>query len=317
MSAPPPPRSTVVGFVGLGAMGAGMATNMLGKIAAGGRLEPYQALFFDVRPGVAAAMAELAPNKASVAEDAAHVARESDLLLLSLPNDKVVQSFIADNLEHLRKGAVVIDTSTTNPQAAKDVASKLESHGNPFLDAPVTGAPARATAGTLTIMVGGEESVLEQARPILETFTDRIVHVGAVGNGQLSKSMNNCLYNIGCAAMAEMLPLAERAGVPLDSFCEVVSNGTGQSYAFNQWAPHVLRREFEAPKYGYPMGVAFKDVQTVASLAEEQKLPQPPVFSAMKSTYEKALSMGLQDEHKGAMVKVFEEQFGVECKTKP
>lgn len=113
-----------------------------------------------------------------------------------------------------------------------------------FLDAPVTGAPARAARAALTVMAGGDEARLEEARPLLATFAERVLHMGAVGNGQIAKAMNNCLYNVSCAAMAEMLPLAQRAGLPLEAFVEVVCTGTGQSFGFEQWAPLVLRREF-------------------------------------------------------------------------
>eukprot|EP00446_Apocalathium_sp_SHHI-4_P062514 CAMPEP_0177417392 /NCGR_PEP_ID=MMETSP0368-20130122/68620_1 /TAXON_ID=447022 ORGANISM="Scrippsiella hangoei-like, Strain SHHI-4" /NCGR_SAMPLE_ID=MMETSP0368 /ASSEMBLY_ACC=CAM_ASM_000363 /LENGTH=282 /DNA_ID=CAMNT_0018886959 /DNA_START=8 /DNA_END=853 /DNA_ORIENTATION=- len=275
-----------------------------------GALASHRALLHDIRPGVAAALAARHPQTASVATSLQQLARESDIVLFSLPHGQAVQSCVAAIVDHLREGSLVVDTSTTGPEVARAAAAALAARGVCFLDAPVTGAPARAAAGTLTVMAGGDEARLVEVRPVLGTFAELVVHMGAVGNGQIAKAMNNCLYNVGCAAMAEMLPLAKRAGLPLDAFSEVVSTGTGQSFAFNQWAPHVLRREFEAPKFGYPMGEAFKDLETLGAVADELGVELPPVVTAARGTYRRALEMGLQDEHKGAMVKVWERELG-------
>eukprot|EP00931_Biecheleriopsis_adriatica_P071568 TRINITY_DN45444_c0_g1_i1.p1 TRINITY_DN45444_c0_g1~~TRINITY_DN45444_c0_g1_i1.p1 ORF type:complete len:185 (+),score=38.37 TRINITY_DN45444_c0_g1_i1:32-556(+) len=166
-------------------------------------------------------------------------------------------------------------------------------------------------------MVGGCEERLEEVRPILETFASRVLYMGESGNGQLAKAMNNCLYNVSCAATAEMLPFAARAGLPLQAFVEAVSTGTGQSFGFQQWAPLILQREFEAPKHGFPMGSAFKDLETLSGEAAKLGLETPPVVAAARATYERALSLGLAKEHKGAMVKVWERDMGVVCSPGP
>merc|ERR1712045_888976 len=106
-----------------------------------------------------------------------------------------------------------------------------------------------------------------------------------------------------------------RAGLPLEAFVEEASTGTGQSFGFQQWAPRVLRREFEAPKYGYPMGAAFKDFETLAEVAHNLETETPSVIAAARKTYEQALSMDLGKEHKGAMVKVWESKLGTTCIT--
>lgn len=302
----------VVGFVGLGAMGSGMAANMASRFGSGA-LAGHRALLHDLRPGVADVLAAKHARTARAATSLQEVARESDILLLCLPHAQAVRGCIGAIAEHLRSRSLVVDTSTTGPEAAREAAVLLADRGIGFLDAPVTGAPARATVGTLTVMVGGDESHLRDARPVLETFAERVLHLGVVGNGQIAKAMNNCLYNVGCAAMAEMLPLAKKAGLPLESFAEVVSTGTGQSFAFNQWAPHVLRREFEAPRFGYPMGSAYKDFETLDLVAREQGIEMPAVSAAARQTYRRALDSGLQDEHKGAMVKVWERELDVLC----
>ena len=138
--------------------------------------------------------------------------------------------------------------------------------------------------------------------------------MGPHGQGQLTKAVNNCLYDISCAAMAEILPFATKAGMDVQALTEVVTKGCGQSFGFDKFAPLVPRRAFAAPAHGYPMGAAYKDLQNLAAEARACGVSLP-VFEAAKGTYEAALDRGLQHECKGAMVKVFEERMGVTVKS--
>ena len=199
------------------------------------------------------------PGTASAASSLEALARESAVVVLSLPHGAAVRGATAAMALHLRAGSLVLDTSTTAPEEARDVAASLAERGVGFLDAPVTGAPQRAADGTLTAMVGGSDGrLLAASTPLLETFATRVLHMGALGNGQLAKALNNCLYNVNYAAMAEMLPFARPAGLPLEAFTAAVSSGTGASFGFSHWAPQVLRREFGG-ELGFPMKSAFKD----------------------------------------------------------
>lgn len=305
-----------VGFVGLGNMGRGMAQNMASRFSAGA-FPGHHVCAFDVRPDATSALSVEHPTTARAALSVREVARECRFVFLCLPDGKVVEDVIDVMAPHLSAGSLVIDCSTTGPTVAKAAAATLKQGGVNFLDAPVTGAPERAAAGTLTAMVAGDPRQVAAAQPLLGTFASRIVRVGLeTGQGQSAKALNNCLYNISVAAMAELLPLAAKAGLELEPFTEVVSTGTGRSFGFEQWAPLVLRGEFAAPRYGFPMGEAFKDFETLAALVEEHGSgsPEPPVLAAARSTYERALEMGLGREHKGAMVKVWEAELGVECR---
>ncbi|CAE8733306.1 unnamed protein product [Polarella glacialis] len=314
------PRVTV-GWVGLGSMGSGMAKNMVSRFGLTGPLLGHAALLHDVcAPTADKALALCAeairprlPVPAQVTNSLDEIGRQCSVVVLCLPDSQAVWSCVQTLAPLLPVGALMIDTSTTGPATAKQAALLLRQHGAAFLDAPVTGAPARAAAGTLTVMAGGDETHLRFARPLLETFASKVLYMGATGNGQIAKAFNNCLYNVSCAATAEMLPLALRAGLPLEAFVEAVSTGTGQSFGFQQWAPRILQREFAAPKYGFPMESAFKDLETLAAVAKELGLETPPVVAAARQTYERALASGLGHEHKGAMVKVWEEQLQVTC----
>eukprot|EP00408_Alexandrium_pacificum_P007852 CAMPEP_0171217744 /NCGR_PEP_ID=MMETSP0790-20130122/32846_1 /TAXON_ID=2925 /ORGANISM="Alexandrium catenella, Strain OF101" /LENGTH=347 /DNA_ID=CAMNT_0011683549 /DNA_START=6 /DNA_END=1049 /DNA_ORIENTATION=- len=321
-----------VGFMGLGSMGGKMAANLAKRICAAsaasaggsdaGGLVGRRLWLHDVR--LSAADAVLAATGEGAARHVSTAAVPSDLalacrrgvVLLCLPGRREVIETVSLLAPHLSAEALVVDCSTCGPEAARSAAEALCSGpGAGFLDAPVTGAPARAASGTLTVMVGGDREHLGRARPLLETFASKVLHVGdAPGNGQLAKALNNCLYNISVAAMAEMLPLAKRTGLDLEPLLEVVSSGTGQSFGFDQWADKAMQREFEAPRHGYPMGAAFKDFESLEAAAAASGLAElPPVLAAARGTYQRALDMGLSNEHKGAMIKVWEEELGVSC----
>jgi 3-hydroxyisobutyrate dehydrogenase-like beta-hydroxyacid dehydrogenase len=179
-----------------------------------------------------------------------------------------------------------------------------------FLDAPVSGMEHRAEDGTLTVMVGGDREAFDEVRPLLERIGSLVVHMGASGNGQLTKMTNNVLYNVSVAAMAEMLPLAARLGLEPESVRRVVGNSSGQSFGFDYFAERVLEGRYDE---GYPMGAAFKDMVAIMERANEQRAPMPVVSGAMQ-TYRQALSEGHGHLAKGAMIKVWERVLGIEVK---
>ena len=144
--------------------------------------------------------------------------------------------------------------------------------------------------------------------PVLRAMGSTILYMGKSGNGQLCKMANNVLFNISCAAMAEMLPLAVKAGLDAKDLCKVVSSGTGQSYGFDFFSKSALKNDFSK---GYPMAKAYKDMATVMEVARKYKAILPVATGALR-TYDMALAQGLGALNKGAMVKVWEKKLGVE-----
>lgn len=168
----------------------------------------------------------------------------------------------------------------------------------------------------MVCLVGGDAENLAAARPALETFAPQIVHVGSVGHGQLAKALNNALYNVSIAAMAEVLPLAQRAGLDVDALVKAVEVGSGRSFGFQRWARPVLERRFAAKdEGGYPMREAHKDLESVRCAAAGCGVEVPRVLAAAFETFEEAIALGAGEDHKGAMVKVWEQRLGVECRT--
>ena len=289
----------VIGFVGLGTMGKWMALNIL---KAGFRLN-----FFARRKEV---VEETTSQGARALPSLRDLARESDWIILCLPDTKTVEEVLFGRdgmVEILRPGQIVIDCGTIHPLPTQRFAESFQGKGIVFLDAPISGMEARAKAGTLTIMVGGEESVFQKVRPVLEAMGNKIIYAGKSGNGQMMKLINQIMFNIHCAAIAELLPMAVKMGLDPEQVFAVARSGTGQCFALDNFAPLILKGDFGP---GYPLADAYKDMVHVAEISSAHHIPLP-VTAATMATYQTALARGLGKENKGAMIKIWEEVLGV------
>ena len=295
---------TAVGFVGLGQMGKWMALNILKN--------EFPLWVYDIRKE---AMEEVIEQGAEAASGLVEIGNRCDRIVLSLPGTSVVESvlFGPEGLNaSFRSGQIIIDCSTTHPLFTQQACASLKEKDVILLDAPVSGGGQRVRQGRLTIMAGGEEDAYHAAYPILEAMGKTIIHLGKSGTGQLAKMINNVLFDISCAAMAEILPMALKLGVDPEKICSVVSNSSGQSYGFDNFSPLVLERNF---KPGYSMNNAYKDMATIMELSNKYKIPLSVTAAAMQ-TYQTALALGLGDENKGAMIKVWERLLGVTVRKK-
>lgn len=235
--------------------------------------------------------------------------------MLSLPNTQVVEEVIfGENglIFGLSPGSILVDLSTIHYLATLRIEEELKARGVTFIDAPVSGMEARAKEGTLTVMVGGDLNVVEKIHPILDAIGNNIVYMGKSGNGQLAKLVNQLLFNISIAAMAEILPMAVKLGLDPEAVCRVVTTGTGQSFALEFFTPYILNNDF---KPGYSLIEAYKDMISAAEISSQEKIPLPVFFVAMQ-TYQLALAGGFGDENKGAMIKVWEKALGVKVRRK-
>jgi 3-hydroxyisobutyrate dehydrogenase-like beta-hydroxyacid dehydrogenase len=289
-----------VGFIGLGQMGKWMALNVL---KAG-----LDLTVFDVSPQ---AVQFLVGQGAKSAATPAEMAGQVEWVFLSLPNTDIVEKVIFgdDGLVHgAKSGLVILDCGTTNYMATLDFAKRLSERGIRFADMPVSGMEARSKDGTLTIMCGGDRAMLETLRPALNAMGNKIIHMGEIGSGQLTKLINQLLFNINVAALAEVLPMAIKLGLDPEKVGQVVMTGTGRSFAAEFFIPHILDNHFDQ---GYALKHAYKDMISAAEICAQRQIPLPLVHAAT-TTYQMALLDGLGDEDKGAMIKVFERILGVQ-----
>lgn len=174
--------------------------------------------------------------------------------------------------ESLRTGTLCVDMSTISPEVARRVGDEVNSRGGAFLDAPISGGKTGAEAGTLSIMVGGDEADLERARPIFEILGKSLVHCGPVGNGQLTKLCNQILCGMNLLGVSEALAFAKRSGLNPRTMLEAVSTGAAGSWALDNLGRRMLDRDF-APMF--MIDLQQKDLWIALSTAKEHRLPLP------------------------------------------
>lgn len=285
-----------IGFVGLGQMGRPIARTLLRggvELAVHARGDRH----FEE---LAAAGAECVADLTGLADAA--------VVFLCLPDATTVRETLDAALAARPvRDRVVVDLGTTSHPATLGLAHGLEARGIAFLDAPVSGMQARAADGTLTVMCGGRREVFERVRPLLDLIGSRVLHMGDTGSGQLAKLVNQLLFDINAAALAEVLPMAAKLGLDPGLMAEAIDGGTGRSWASEFFVPRILRGHFTD---GYPMHDAYKDLVGAAALSAELCIPMP-VLAAATATYQAALLRGHGGQDKGAMVRHFEELLDV------
>ncbi|MBP1719668.1 MAG: beta-hydroxyacid dehydrogenase, 3-hydroxyisobutyrate dehydrogenase [Deltaproteobacteria bacterium] len=250
-----------IGFVGLGEMGKWMALNLLKK--------GFPLNFFARKKEVIETMSE---EGGKYLPSLKGLAKESDWVIFCLSDTEAVEAvlFGKDGMaEELKPGKIVIDCGTIHPLPTRRFAEILKGKGIPFLDAPISGMEARAKAGTLTIMVGGEKEIFEKAKPVFEAMGNKIIYAGISGNGQLMKMINQVMFDIHCATIAELLPLAVKMGLDAVQTFEVVRTGTGQCFAVDNFGPLILDRNFGP---GYPLEEAYKDMVHVSEISSAHRV---------------------------------------------
>jgi 3-hydroxyisobutyrate dehydrogenase-like beta-hydroxyacid dehydrogenase len=211
-----------IGFLGLGIMGSRMAANVRGA--------GFPLTVWTHTPGKAARWAS--EHDAVAVDTPTEVARASDIVVSMVVDGEQVASVLLGGegvVSGAHPGLLCVDMSTVAPSDTRRIGAALGERGVRMLDAPVTGSSPRAEEGSLTIMAGGAAEDFARARPLLETMGRVIVHVGALGQGEMLKLINNALGAANAAALAEALLLARASNLDLDAFAEVVSSGSGAS----------------------------------------------------------------------------------------
>lgn len=293
-----------LGFIGLGQMGKYCASNLLKKNGALGVCDINKE-----------AVQMLAAEGAVPFSSSPELARQSDIVFLCLPHGGVVEQvlFAPDGLlQGMTAGSIVVDLSTVDYLHTMEIARRVEEAGINFLDAPISGMEAKAKSGELSIMCGGKEEIFDKVKPYLAFMGISILFLGKHGSGQLSKTINNVLYNINMAGLAEMLPFAVKMGLEPEKVAQFVNAGTGRSYASEYFLPRILEGDFS---YGFTLDNAYKDMQSASSVSAKEKIPTP-VLSAAMVTYQMTLLEGHGKDYKGAMIKVFERLLNVKFRRK-
>jgi 3-hydroxyisobutyrate dehydrogenase-like beta-hydroxyacid dehydrogenase len=225
----------------------------------------------------ASALRAAAESGAVPAASPADAASGADVVITMLPDPATVASVAAGQdgiLARLRPGALWLEMTSSSPEVTRELAGAAEEAGAELLDAPVSGGPAGARAGTLTVMLGGPADRVERARPVLEHLGENLVHVGdRPGDGDLAKTVNNMLSATNLAAAAEALALGMRAGLAPDRLMACINGGSGASHASRaKVAGHVLTGRFSA---GFTIGQYLKDLHIAQETAAAHLVATP------------------------------------------
>jgi 3-hydroxyisobutyrate dehydrogenase len=195
-------------------------------------------------------------------------------VLLSLPEGRHVRAVVEGPggvIASNHPGTLVIDATTSEAATSRDLAAKCLEAGHAFIDAPVSGGPHGAAAGTLAIMVGGAAEDLERARPYLEHLAGNLVHVGASGAGNVAKLVNNLMAAAELVIAAEGMRLAVRAGIEPEALLNVVNSASGRSFCTEHVLPRMLERGGLDAGFGFSAGLMRKDVRLAIELAAATK----------------------------------------------
>lgn len=284
-----------VGFIGLGAMGEGMAANVAraGLLACVWNRSADKAAAFAREHGVAQAA------------DPADVARLSDVIISCVSADADVLAVIDAMRPTLDAGKVVVDCSTISVGTARDAARIVADTGAAFLDAPVSGGMEGARNGQLVMMVGGDAQVLERIRPLLEPMTKSVVHMGQAGAGQATKAVNQIMAAGINQAVSEALAFGAAMGLDLDAAISVVGNGAAGNWFVNQRGPTMIRNVFEP---GFKVALHHKDLTICKGMAAERDVALPVVEMTLHH-YQRLMQAGHGEEDISALYRLKRDMF--------
>ncbi|MBB1407603.1 3-hydroxyisobutyrate dehydrogenase [Pseudoalteromonas sp. SG44-17] len=295
--------SLSIGFIGLGNMGGPMAANL---VKAG-----HQVKVFDLNRTVVNLLAE---NGAIAADDAKHCATDVDVLISMLPASKHVKSlYLGDTgLVHiLAKSTLVIDCSTIDAASARDVGAELSEHGIDFVDAPVSGGVAGATAGTLTFIVGGGDEQFAKAQPVLADMGKNIFHAGDIGAGQVAKICNNMLLSILMAGTSEAIQMGINNGLEAKVLSDIMTASSGRNWTLELYnpCPGVMDTAPASNDYkpGFMVDLMAKDLG-LAMEAAQQSNSVTPMGSMAKNLYTMLQHQGAGSEDFSAIFKLFSKE---------
>ena len=291
-----------IGFIGLGAMGKGMALNLQTK--------GFQLNVFDIAPEpVAILVQQGAVAAASVAE----LVKNSDIVVTMLPGSPEVESVVLGEggvLAHGRDGMLLLDMSTVDPETTDNLALRLPEAGIAVVDAPVGRLAQHANSGESLFMVGASDKDFARVRPLLEAMGTTIHHCGAAGSGMRTKLVNNYLAIVSCQMNAEVLTLATRFGLDLQTTLDVIHGTTATNGQLKiNYATKVLTGDTEP---GFAIDLAHKDLTLIVNAANQAKVPLP-IAAAARESVSLARSTSFHNKDFSALLDHWCERSGVKA----
>lgn len=254
-----------IGFIGMGLMGIPMSCRLL---AAG-----YPVTVWNRNPDKTQLPAG---QGAQVAGSIAQLCKSSDIIMLCVSDTAAVENIVLSNngvLANIEAGKIIIDFSSIDPEATRQLADKVAAKSSHWLDTPVSGGVAGAEQGTLAIMAGGDEAILNSVRPILEPLSQRVTRMGNVGAGQVSKICNQMIVSCNVLVMAEVMALAEKSGVDSAQLPQALKGGFADSIPLQLTGPRMAERDYQPIKWH--VKTLLKDLDMANSLAKDNQSSIP------------------------------------------
>jgi len=274
------------GMIGLGAMGLGMAKNL---VKAGYLMAVYNR--------TAAKMAEFNVAAFDLPEA---MAAEVDIVLICVSADRDVLDIVEAIAKTIKPGSIVVDMSTVSSATAQKAAAILAEKQVTFLDAPVSGGVEGAKNGTLAMMVGGDADALKKIRPVLEAMAARIIHMGPTGSGQATKAVNQIMCAGINQAVTEALAFAEAQGLAMDKVIDVISGGASGNWFLQHRGPTMTKGTF-AP--GFKLALHHKDLKICQEMAVQTGF-SIPLADRTVTEYEQLMAEGYGDEDISALYRL-------------
>ncbi|MET0986753.1 MAG: NAD(P)-dependent oxidoreductase [Steroidobacteraceae bacterium] len=283
------------GFIGLGAMGHGMALNLhrRGLLVAVWNRTAQRAEAFAAATGC------------RVAESPADLASRCDVIVSCVSADADLEAVIEAALPGTRPGTLVIDSSTVNATTARRQAERLRAHEAYFLDAPVSGGVEGAKNGTLAIMVGGDAAQFARAEPVLKAMGKTVTHFGPVGSGQAAKATNQIMCAGIIQAVAEAMAFAQSEGLPLQALVDTLSQGAGSSWYFVHRGPNIVHNSYPP---GFRVQLHEKDLRICREMAARHGV-QLPLIEMTLLHYRKLIEQGHGDEDISSLFRLKQAMF--------
>jgi 3-hydroxyisobutyrate dehydrogenase-like beta-hydroxyacid dehydrogenase len=278
----------VIGFIGLGVMGEPMCRNL--RVRGG-----YRVIASDLDP---APLRRLGEQGVEAGADAGAVVRTSDIAFASLPSGRVLETLVRSPggvLENVRAGQVFVDLGTSPVALTRVLASEFAARGVRYLDAPVARTRQAAEAGTLSVMVGGDAKTFREIEPIIACFASDITHCGAVGNGQVTKILNNMVLFETVAALSEAYAIARRSGLDPALLFDTLAKGSADSFALrNHGMKAIIPQSF--PPRAFSVEYAKKDLAYALELAADTGVDAAGA-RRVDALFDEAIAQGLGEQY--------------------
>ncbi|AUO05265.1 3-hydroxyisobutyrate dehydrogenase [Paenibacillus jamilae] len=287
-----------IGFIGLGTMGAPMASNLL-----------KQGFGVTVYNRTASRCEPLIEQGARTASTPREAAEGQHLVITMVSDDQSIRDVYYGQdgvFAGLTAGMTVMDNSTISPELVKQLAAEADKLGCSFIDAPVTGSKPAAVDGTLVFMVGGHAEAIAAQSDVFDTLGKKVLHMGPNGSGAVAKLAHNTMVGINNLALAEGFAIAAKSGIPADSFLELVQLGSAGSKAADLKGRKIIEHDFSNQ---FSLALMLKDLKLASSLTDSLSIPTP-MLSIAKSLFQAGQTQGYGDEDLSAVVKTYEAWIG-------